>query len=253
MGTSLGTGIGIGLGGGRRAVSPRTIAGSKLALWLRADRGITGSSNVSTWADQSGNGRDFTQGTLSKRPDFTAAIIGGKPAIYFNGTSDILDGPSFATIAAIGSAEMHAVMLRAEDPPTALNGYGGTWRLGSPTATEDFYPNSADGKIYAGFMSSARKSTNVVKGAAYFEEPRIVSCLSAAGEWTMWLDGTQEYTTATNTVAGSTSAIGGAPETPGVRMYGWIAEVIIFAPVLTSGERAAVLDYLGGRYGITVP
>jgi len=42
---------------------------SGLTLWLKGDAGITlTSGKVSTWADQSGNGRDFTQSSSSNRP-----------------------------------------------------------------------------------------------------------------------------------------------------------------------------------------
>lgn len=39
-----------------------------LELWLRGDAGITIGTGVSQWADQSGNGRNFTQGTGPKQP-----------------------------------------------------------------------------------------------------------------------------------------------------------------------------------------
>jgi hypothetical protein len=106
-------------------------------------------------------------------------------------------------------------------------------------------------------MSAVRKATNVVKGAGYFASAHVISCLSAPADWRMWLDGTLEYSTGTNTVSGSTNgtltAVGGAPEQPLVRMYGQVAEVIIAAPVLTTEQRTAVTRYLGKRYGITVP
>lgn len=50
------------------------------------DVGVTHSSNnVSSWADQSGNGRNFTQGTGANQPNWD-----GSAGITFNGSSDYL-------------------------------------------------------------------------------------------------------------------------------------------------------------------
>lgn len=50
------------------------------------DVGVTQSSNnVSSWADQSGNGRNFTQGTGANQPNWD-----GSAGITFNGSSDYL-------------------------------------------------------------------------------------------------------------------------------------------------------------------
>lgn len=63
-----------------------------LSLWLRSDLGITlNGSNVSSWADQSGNGRDFTQGTAAAQPAYVSS--GGaknRPYLDFDGVNDYL-------------------------------------------------------------------------------------------------------------------------------------------------------------------
>lgn len=248
MQTSIGIGTGIGFGSGR-AFTPKAL-GSKLALHLRGDLGLTvGGVNVSAWADQSGNGRDFSQATLSKRPDYTASAIGNRPAIFFNGSTELVGGPSFDAIAALGSAEMFVVMQRAVDPPTT--GFGGLLRLGSPTGQETFVPNSVTRSIYDGFASTTRKDTGVIKPIGFWTSPRIYQALSAPSQWTMWIDGVQEYATATNTVGSSTTtAIGGDTGAAGVLMHGYIAEVIVCAPILTDTQRAKMLKYLKARYQI---
>lgn len=56
--------------GRRRSFSPLDLSP---ALWLRADLGVTlNAGNVSAWADQSGNGRHFTQGTAGAQPAWSA-------------------------------------------------------------------------------------------------------------------------------------------------------------------------------------
>jgi hypothetical protein len=54
------------------------------ALWLDASLGITeAGTGVSSWADQSGNGRDFAQSTDDYRPTLIANAVGTHPAVRF--------------------------------------------------------------------------------------------------------------------------------------------------------------------------
>lgn len=72
-----------------------------LALWLRADLGVTiVSGRVSSWADQSGNGRDATQATAALRPILVANEINGESVIRFASDAatmayNLLTTPSF--------------------------------------------------------------------------------------------------------------------------------------------------------------
>lgn len=82
---SLGLGLGMGATG-----SPFALARlSGCVLWLRADLGITLSgSNVSGWADQSGNGNNASQGTSANQPSYNVADsqYGGRPTVQFSGS-----------------------------------------------------------------------------------------------------------------------------------------------------------------------
>jgi hypothetical protein len=72
------------------AVSSSPITGSY--AWYKADSGtgqtLSGSA-VSTWADQSGNGRDLTSSSTA-RPAWTINQINGLPAVVFDGTDDYM-------------------------------------------------------------------------------------------------------------------------------------------------------------------
>ena len=67
-----------------------------LALWVRADAGITtdASGNVSAWADQSSQHNDLSQTTPSLRPQLVENGINGLPLLRFDGAGDWL---SFTT------------------------------------------------------------------------------------------------------------------------------------------------------------
>lgn len=80
-------------------------------IWLKADNGPDDPNNgqpVSTWADQSGNGIDFSQSTSGKKPIFRTNRINGKPAVEFDGSDDFLSSSSVRlgarlTIIAVGN------------------------------------------------------------------------------------------------------------------------------------------------------
>ena len=76
-----------GGGGGGGGFDPSQLPGLK--LWLKADAGVTvdGSGNVSSWADQSGNGLDAVQNNSSLRPNYSPASFNAKPSLYFHGNS----------------------------------------------------------------------------------------------------------------------------------------------------------------------
>ncbi|RMG39225.1 MAG: hypothetical protein D6732_04395, partial [Methanobacteriota archaeon] len=62
-----------------------------LKLWLKADAGVTLSgSNVSDWADQSGNANDATQSNAADQPLFVSSSMNGQPALQFS--DDIMSG-----------------------------------------------------------------------------------------------------------------------------------------------------------------
>lgn len=66
------------------------VASATLLLDLEADTGFT----PALWADQSGNGNDFTQSDASAQP--TTTTIDGYPVIEFDGVDDWMLGANFA-------------------------------------------------------------------------------------------------------------------------------------------------------------
>jgi hypothetical protein len=62
-----------------------------LQLWLKADAGVTlNGSNVSKWADQSGNGNEAIQPDSPHQPLLVKDGLNGKPTIRFDGLDDRL-------------------------------------------------------------------------------------------------------------------------------------------------------------------
>lgn len=81
----------------QKTFKPTQIPGCQ--LWLPADR-ITGLNNgdpVTTWKDESGNGRNATQDTAAKKPTYKRGIINGLPVVRFDGVDDVLVTAAFQT------------------------------------------------------------------------------------------------------------------------------------------------------------
>jgi hypothetical protein len=75
--------------------SPAPIPTNGLSLWLKSDAGVTlDGSDVTAWADQSGNGNDVND--VANMPMLVNNFINGYPAIYFRGT-DYLYNSGFTT------------------------------------------------------------------------------------------------------------------------------------------------------------
>lgn len=90
---------GVSFAQGSVAGGIKNLPTANLALWLNAGAGLTLSgTDVTTWADQSGNGKDATaSGTAT--PTYQSSGINGMPAISFNGTTNRMTGSQVLTTA----------------------------------------------------------------------------------------------------------------------------------------------------------
>lgn len=72
--------------------APPAISG--LYLWLRGKDVVLNGNSVGSWIDMSGNNYDATQGTANKQPAHLSSVaeLNGKPALYFDGTNDEMQG-----------------------------------------------------------------------------------------------------------------------------------------------------------------
>ncbi len=77
---------------------PDAFVPTDLIFWLDANRidGLANNAEVASWNDVSGMGRNAAQTTPSRRPRYMTNVVGGKPAVRFDGSSSFLLAPSFA-------------------------------------------------------------------------------------------------------------------------------------------------------------
>ncbi len=80
---------------------PRVRSSSAICWSVVSRNRRTISTGVSTWADQSVNGRNFTQGTGSAQPSQVTNQVNGKTVVRFDGSNDVMSTSSFSLSAPI--------------------------------------------------------------------------------------------------------------------------------------------------------
>jgi len=219
--------------------------------WHKADRGLTLGSGqaVAAWADQTGNGRTWSQSTASVQPVLVANVMNGRPAIRSDSTTgaslQYLIGPSYASALASGGEIFIAMKV---DNGTQH----GLHRMGSGANNALIYAN----ELYDQWGSTTSRyhpsPAYTIAGAS----THIYNVISVAGEWTANIDGNQAMTSAANTVgwdAGgsllmATSISGYASPAAATYFSGHMAEVIIYSRKLTTTERTRVTSELQRQY-----
>jgi alpha-tubulin suppressor-like RCC1 family protein len=222
-----------------------------LKLWLRSDFGAVqdnGSSSVTKWLDESGNGNDGTCDPTG-RPVLLSGRMNGKPTIHFNGTNDVVSVPSF--LRGIATAVDGFVVLRTGGDSS--NGLHGLWSFGANWVNRKFYPD-ADGTISDDFGTGNIYYGMRPPAGVHLSEPHLYNVVSQPGEWTARINQQIIATTSSFNVDfypwGPNIGYGGGWN--GVYTYfeGEIAEVLIFNRGLSQAERTAVSNYLTEKYGL---
>jgi hypothetical protein len=210
--------------------SPSDISG--LSLWLKADAGVTLSgSNVTAWADQSGNGNNFTAnaGSAIKANN----IIGSNPSILFDGAN--LIGNDIVTAKTI-YAVIKTLVTSAQQYAAILEVTGGS-----------LY-SAIDGTEWGSYYGSGSPSGQTIPT----ETAAIIATLSDDGvSYELRRDG--------QLIVGSTEGGGftsrsaayiGSNSSSGQPANVYISEIIVYNRVLISAETQQVEAYLNAKYAI---
>lgn len=227
--------------------TPKSISG--LTLWLDATQGVTlTGSGVSTWADQSGNSRDFTQTTAAQRPTYTATLNGLSVLTFSNAASSALTRTGIAN-ADYGSTNGASwwIVYRCSE----LNTYT-LADLGGAADGIDVFQSLGSGLSYPGQFRSARAnglaiglpSTGTVlyghvvdvSGNKHAYRRQSVERTSTTVAYSAWMSATNK-----------TWSIG----VGGAGFSGDIAETLIYSRPLNATEIASVESYLTKKWGIT--
>lgn len=227
---------------------------SNLALWLKADAGVASDAGaVSSWADQSGQGRDAIQTNASYQPTLVTAST-GNPGIRFDGANDFL---SF-NVPINGLANL-SIVLVTSSASAAQN--GGPACSNSPAI---FWNETGSwGWTYLGpfqtnvnwrFGTSQQYAPRYARPASIGAKCSIATLIKAAnvealyvdGAWAMQLDDTL-YPLA----GASDSGYLGRATTS--YFNGDILEVLVYTAALSEADRLAIEQYLHDKYFAAQP
>jgi hypothetical protein len=232
---------------------------SGLELWLPvAALSQADDSEITTWNDQSGNARNATgvQDATSKPRYKIAGGPSSGPSVQL-GLAGTFSGhftlPNFASGFTSGEIFLVTQVLPADPPTDSGSNMGspaGDWGTGSA----GLYPFT-DGKIYEGWGSNTRKTTN--DPTTSLTGWLLYNIRSASGAWSWAINaatsGNDFFSTASNTVAFSTAPLIGRSGTR--EMQGRLVEVIMYSRVLddTTERKAVIHAYLNDTYGFSLP
>ena len=219
---------------------PKTITG--LALWFDASKSSSitlNGSNVSSWADLSGNGHDATQATAANQPSYSTAALNGKNVVVAQDSSRTLKTAAFQaglpqTVFVVASTNgLHQGIFSRG----AVNSVHSLWR---------------DATVFR-----ARRGSNADATIASGDGYKIFSCVFTKTLSRIYIGstvGTDSTTDMTGTVADATDnrtltllaldAIFG--------MVGGIAEFLYYNASLSASDQDKVRSYLSKKWGVSL-
>ncbi len=234
--------------------NPKSIPG--LAVWLDAqDAGsftYSTGSDVSAWADGSGNSNNATQGTAASQPLYVASGINGKPAVQFFDDST----NKFLQIADAASLNFTACHVFIVMRPTQLLGANmhlfAKWTIATNereikipiiTGTNTIITQaSLNGTAVTSTAASATAAINtnyIVEG--YFASSLLGSITNNSAA----------VTAALASINNATSPVFiGTRDTNTEPFAGYIGEILFYTASLTAAQRATVIRYLSTKWGV---
>jgi prepilin-type N-terminal cleavage/methylation domain-containing protein/prepilin-type processing-associated H-X9-DG protein len=217
-------------------------------LQLDASAGVTKDSNnkVSAWADQSDTGASASQTTGSKQPTYNATGMNGRPSLTFNGSSTVLAiGPiaafnvgTFSWFVVAKTADITSTKVLLRSSYTSCSSLWGTYVTG--------------GNWQMSARSASPTNTNLAASMPATTSPAILAATwnNATGTVKGYVNGNK----GTDVLGANHNPSGHLATKIGedISMYylGEIAEIIVYANVLSDGERTRVEYYLRDKYGL---
>ena len=244
----------LGAGGGGGGFTPPTITTANYVHWSEArhESGYSNTDPVGTATDVSGAGNNWTQATAGKKPLFLTNVLNGHPVYDFDAASEHHWGLSSDILSGKSAGEIFLVVKLDNDPGASLK--DGLWKMDGDGTNACNFPYNGDGLIYEGWGSTARKSTAVNPSPA-LTNWTLYNVRSASGDFKIYQNGTQIYSTGTNTFSsmGATRYLGRSVGLFGdTYLDGQVAGCVIVDNALNSTDRDAIEAVFAAAYGLTI-
>jgi len=240
---------------------PRHLS-TPLLVWCRADAGVeSNGSTVSKWRDMGGRGRDFSQATASEQPALSERGLGKRQELTFDGSDDVLDGPSLYGVLSDDAEWTTVVVCRGWTWGGSSSHNSGRSVLGAPSGGGGYFNQSilteAAGGPAGGFYNGSAHKTAVAASAGDEGDPLIWSMVNDGGDLTVRVNGSAGSTVSgagrlqsASTTLGLGHGTGSGSST--AFWDGAISEVLIFDGTLNAQDIGMTEDYLADRYSIRV-
>jgi hypothetical protein len=222
----------------------------------------TANGFVTTWYDQSGNGRNVTQTTAASQPRIVSngalEAVNGKPEIRFDGVDDYLAAAS----PLIGATHSLFILFT----PTIENEIGtvfGQWSSGQNGRFYVIANQESAGPISVGRLNVANTTATGGNGTnglaadvAISNTLTLITSISTTGseQWKLFKNGAEwDSATITTVFTGVNSAIGSLNGTGSLLPFdGTVSELISFPSALSTTDRQTLERNQGKYYSITV-
>lgn len=231
-----------------------------LSLWYKASTGITSSGGVvSAWANQGTGGSTYNLtdgGASGRRPTLNSADSNfngyDSMSTSYNGAAPVKR--LFASDAPALTAATCFMVVKMVNDPAADGNTNEFWKVSS---TANLYPIASGqggtvNTVTLGTFTNSGKATAVDPSPA-LNTSHISSVDSETNNWKWYLNGNQEYSTATNTFSIQTG--NGALSMGGTGSVGsdcrW-AELGAYTAVLASARRWMMHKHLSVKFAITL-
>lgn len=236
--------------------------GAQIVLDARYIFGVANGAALSSWPSRAVAGIAATQGTPANQPTFLAASIGGRPAVQFDGTNDVM-------ALAVGAQSLTNNVASASITAVAVNdgtGADTTQYVVFISAGATTNPRtclaarfSAANEVRAqGRRLDADSSRNTASaGASTAASIMTARHQYAANAMSAGLNGVFTVAQTYSSGAGNTSATNstvvniGALNSAGSRLGGRIAAVIVAVPMFSEAVAKRVRTHLG--YSFRIP
>lgn len=229
-----------------------------LVLWLDASKGVTGTSAVSAWADQSPSKNDAAMATANYQPALVASSIGGKPAIHFAGGTHV----TVADAASLqwGTGDFYVSVVLKHNTAGATYGMvfskqnPGTYPYVGPGIFANFSLPSASTTIggqvdFTHYVSSSANLLNDNVGRQ-FSFSRTGTKLSVRVNGTQ-TDAAADASSSGMDISSATYAVFiGANVNGGQALTGDIGEIIAVKGAISAGDVTNVEAYLKAKYSL---
>jgi hypothetical protein len=236
----------------RRLLTPDKIPGINIAVWfstMESGSVILDGTTVSQWSDISGNNRHATQATKANQPTYTPNGLNGKPVLTFYAANpSVMNIPS-GQLGGATEASLFWVQKNVNDPPISSMNAGSFINKNFGDSQGANHLPWTDSAVYFQAFSTTRHAVGNLTPS--FALPRIVEVESKNDLFNLFVDGTVQFTTSTNTYVNPSGLkqIGGDTQF-NVYFLGYAAELIVVSSILSTPHRQQFEGYLAWRWGL---